>query len=204
MACVVNGVSAHSRKFSFRLQGTMGHRVSCKPLSHLLTISKYFQGSVDSPLRWCHWCLRLHPYFRVCLPQPQFDEDTIPLLLAFTDDDPAFPWPLQDPLNVLFVATYFQFDEDYVWPFFKRMLEESLAPGDVSSRTPLALLLSMLEHCSNTLARHFVRWLGHNIFLMDPLPYSKVYAARDNLEPLFREYQQRNVLPSDDHSDAWD
>ena len=85
MACVVNGVSDHSRKFSFWLQGTMGHRVSCKPLSHLLTIPKYFQLYIDSSIRWCHWCLRLHPYFRICLPQPQFDDDTISILLAFTD-----------------------------------------------------------------------------------------------------------------------
>lgn len=148
--------------FSFRLQGRVGNLVTYKSTNHLASISNYFKDHLDSPLRWCSSCHRRHGPLTICLPSPYFDDDTIRILWALADEKHTFDWQAVQALDVLFIITYFSFNEQYSWKFFQASLRPPASPHDLVFDDTSYILAWIFDHNMSHFATNFIAWLSRS------------------------------------------
>lgn len=153
-------VNARCYEFSFRLQGRVGNLVTYKSTNHLASISRYFQALLDSPLRWCSSCPRGQGSLTICLPSPYFDDNTIRILPALADAEDAFDWQAVEAIDALFIITYFSFDEQYSWKFFRASLRNSASPHDLVFGDTSSILAWIFHHQMSHFATNFITWLS--------------------------------------------
>ncbi len=136
--------------FRFRMQNKVGNRMTTASVSHLTNISSYFQAFAHSPYRWCPQCRRTHSLTTICLPQPFFNKDTVTIIISLANGDLTFASQPVSHMDVLFVITYFVFDEEYSWPFLWASLRSLDLPAtlrELPDNMDAVFMLSwMFEH----------------------------------------------------------